>query len=73
MHKKIGLILFLMIISIVAYAIETGDTIEFLVQSGHSDWVSSVSFSPDGKSLTSGSKDTSIKYWNITTSYSFDT
>ena len=31
---------------------------------GHTDWVSSVSWSPDGKVLASASKDNSIKLWN---------
>ena len=31
---------------------------------GHGDWVSSVTFSPDGKTLASASKDNSIKLWN---------
>jgi WD40 repeat protein len=34
---------------------------------GHDDWVMSVSFSPDGKVLASGSGDKSIKLWNLET------
>ncbi len=29
----------------------------------HTDWVSSVSFSPDGKTIASASKDNTIKFW----------
>ncbi|MEN6643793.1 MAG: HEAT repeat domain-containing protein [Armatimonadia bacterium] len=32
---------------------------------GHTNWVSSVAFSPDGKLLASGSKDASVKLWSL--------
>ena len=31
---------------------------------GHSEWVNSVAFSPDGKSILSGSGDHLVKIWN---------
>ena len=34
---------------------------------GHDDFVNSVSFSPDGKTLASGSDDNKIKLWNLET------
>ena len=33
--------------------------------SGHTDYVFTVAFSPDGKTLASGSKDNTIKLWEI--------
>ena len=33
-------------------------------QSAHSDWVRSVAFSPDGKTIVSGSWDKTIKVWD---------
>ncbi|MBD2568630.1 protein kinase domain-containing protein [Anabaena lutea] len=35
--------------------------------SGHSGWVKSVAFSPDGQTLASGSGDNTIKLWNVNT------
>ncbi|WJW70100.1 serine/threonine protein kinase (plasmid) [Candidatus Chlorohelix allophototropha] len=35
--------------------------------SGHSHWVESVAYSPDGKTLASGSLDNSIKLWDAVT------
>ena len=32
---------------------------------GHSDYILSVAFSPDGKTLASGSNDKTIKIWNV--------
>jgi len=34
---------------------------------GHTDWVTSVAFSPDGKYILSGSWDTTLKLWDIET------
>ena len=33
-------------------------------QSAHSDYVRSVAFSPDGKTIVSGSRDKTIKVWD---------
>jgi hypothetical protein len=34
---------------------------------GHKSWVRSVAFSPDGKILASGSKDNTIRFWDVAT------
>ena len=38
---------------------------EPLTLKGHSDAVTSVSFSPDGKRIVSGSDDKTVKVWDI--------
>jgi WD40 repeat protein len=38
---------------------------ELVVQLGHTDRVWSVAFSPDGRTLASGSQDNSVKLWNV--------
>jgi hypothetical protein len=40
---------------------------ELRTLTGHSDWVSSVSYSPDGRYIASGSEDNTIKIWDATT------
>lgn len=37
----------------------------FCTLKGHSDWVRSVAFSPDGKRLASGATDNRVKVWNL--------
>ena len=39
----------------------------FPTLSGHRDWVRSVAFSSDGKSLVSGSNDNTVKLWDVQT------
>ncbi|MFK5970008.1 MAG: PKD domain-containing protein [Candidatus Marithrix sp.] len=42
---------------------------------GHTDWVESVAFSPDGKYILSGSGDNTLKLWDVSTGteiYSFN-
>jgi WD40 repeat protein len=41
---------------------------------GHSDWVQSVAFSPDGQTVLSGSADATLILWDVTTGEAlFDT
>ncbi len=39
---------------------------------GHDSWVMSVSFSPDGQTLATGSEDKTIKLWNLNTAWDLD-
>ena len=45
--------------------VTTGTNIATL--QGHTDWVNSVSFSPDGTTLASGSFDNKVKLWDVAT------
>src|SRR5689334_3901350 len=40
---------------------------------GHSDWVQSVAFSPDGRTALSGSSDQTLKLWELATGKEFRT
>ncbi len=49
----------------------TGKEIRTLI--GHTNWVNSVAFSPDGKLLVSGSADCTIKLWQVHTGIEIQT
>lgn len=52
----------------VAFGQASGNKLqETVVQTGHSDIITSVAFSPDGKYVASSSKDQSIKIWEVST------
>src|SRR5258708_5735629 len=35
------------------------------IQLGHLNWLTAVTFSPDGKTVASGSYDHTVKFWNV--------
>jgi WD40 repeat protein len=47
------------------WAVQTGQSLKTLV--GHTHQVWSVTFSPDGQTLASGSADATIKLWDVQT------
>ncbi|MBD2523443.1 serine/threonine-protein kinase [Nostoc sp. FACHB-133] len=51
--------------------VNTGKEIRTLT--GHTNWVNSVAFSPDGKFLVSGSADCTIKLWQVNTGIEIQT
>jgi len=40
---------------------------ETAILAGHSDWISSLAYSPDGTMLASGGRDANIWFWNVET------
>ena len=63
------LFLFLTIFSLNTLA----QDIPYTVLEGHTGWVNSVAFSPDGKILASGSGDETIRLWDATTGEHIET
>ncbi|WP_437650641.1 pentapeptide repeat-containing protein [Sorangium sp. So ce362] len=50
---------------IVLRELATGTALRVLT--GHSDWITSIAFSPDGDTLASGSDDCTIRLWDVST------
>jgi WD40 repeat protein len=63
--KKIPIILFLFIISSQLFSQQ--ETLKIIVQSGHYAPVMSIDYSADGKFIITGSKDKTLKLWEVAT------
>ena len=67
--RRIFLAMFFILISLFIYGEEIREIAEEIkcikTLEGHSDWVSSIIYSPDGKYIASRSRDKTIRIWEI--------
>lgn len=66
MKRLITLTICLLLI-LFAAALSNAQRPELVVQTGHSGWIHTVAFSPDGQIFASGGSDQTIKLWSVAT------
>lgn len=65
--KQLGKLTICLLLILFAAELSSAQKPELVVQTGHSDEVRSVAFSPDGKTLASGGLDNAAKLWDVST------
>ena len=65
--KQLNVLFILLLILTICLPDTSAQDIPYTVLEGHKSSVNSVAFSPDGKTLASGSNDNTIRLWNVET------
>ncbi|MDE0552658.1 MAG: hypothetical protein OXI24_00455 [Candidatus Poribacteria bacterium] len=63
-HTPASTAIFTLVFLLVSYALCYGNAL-ITTLGGHADVVLSIAYSPDGKTLASGSSNNKIKLWNV--------
>src|ERR1700757_1744323 len=64
-QRRVRLFAFTVIAAAIAGSVAFAQKPELVVQTGHSQVVYAVAFSPDGKRLVTGGFDSTIKFWDV--------
>src|SRR5580700_8264610 len=64
-QRRVRLFAFILIAMAISQSVAFAERPELVVQTGHSQVVYAVAFSPDGKKLVTGGFDSTIKFWDV--------